>query len=698
MAWPRTEDGEASFRNAIHGQVSGQVVQTASVGAVHFHGAPAAQDVTPSQLPPAPTAFVARERELALLDGLSEPRTRGVAPIVIRGVAGVGKTSLALRWMHELAPRFDDGRLFVNLSDPGSGEPVTASEVLEWFLLSLGVAAERIPLETQRRYALYRSVTAHRQILVLLDNAVSASQVRPLLPAGQGSVVVVTSRSRLSGLALDGARWLDVDPLDHSDSLRLLRALVGDDRVGAESEDAVRVASFCGGLPLALSVVAARLASRARRTFAREAGDLSGEGDRLAGLTLDTETSVEVVLDMSLAALLDDEEAVYRLCAWHPGREFGGQVLAAALDWPEGRVVKALDGLVEASLLTETGEDRFALHDLVRLHARHLDSDNGQVLQRRMTDWYLDRAAAADTVVHPRRPRLAPVYQTADGSAFTDTAAALGWLTRERANLRAALESAASRGWDDVVWQFCETLWGYFLHTRRYGEWIDMQRVGVASARHCGDRRAEALIRIQLGYALTKIGRRTEAVEQIAIARDLARTAQDPRAEATALEQLGLAVLDDDPHAALDFFSQARDLHQRLGRDRGVALCRRRIGEVLLALGRYDDAVTEFSAVAEAMAVLGDPTQHARAVTMLGAAHSRAGRLPQAERVLRDAFEAMREFGSAYYQAEIAAALGDVSALAGDQESAVRWWDQAATLYDLVEDPKAELMRSRVRG
>jgi tetratricopeptide (TPR) repeat protein len=685
------DSGLDSVRNALEGRV-GNVIQAGRVDSVHFHASPKVESA-PSQLPPAPAGFVARERELTELDHLYASASRAVTPIVVSGIGGVGKTSLALRWMESVSAQFDDGQLFVDLTDAATGEPVRAADVLEWFLLSLGIAAERVPVEPQRRAALYRSVTASRQLVVLLDNAVSAAQVRPLIPAGAGSAVVVTSRSRLTGLALDGARWVDLEPLDEADSLRLLGSVVGGGRVGTESDAAGQVARLCGGLPLALSVVAARLAARGRRTFAREVAEL--RSDRLTGLTLDQETSVEIVLDVSCSALDDEAQAVYEGCAWHPGREFGLDVVAAALGWAPARAERALDGLLEASMVSETAESRFALHDLVRIHARRLGVLDGEAVRHDMVEWYLDRAVAADVAVHPLRPRLAARYRDVSASPFADAPEAIGWLEAERANLRAAVDAAVSSHDDEVVWQFCEALWGFFLHTRRYGEWIDLQLVGIDSAQRCGNRRAEALLRNQLGYALVKTGRAEEAMRHNTIALELARAEQDLPAQATALEQLGLAAKGDDPDRALAYFRESLELNERIERPRGVALCRRRIGETLADLGRPEEAVAEFAAVAEVMARLGDATQHARAMTVLAATCLRLGRPEHAERVLREAMEAMRAFGSPYYQAEILAVLGDVAEHHGDRAAAVRWWTSAAALYEQVDEVKAQVMLER---
>ncbi|MGX7828026.1 NB-ARC domain-containing protein [Actinokineospora sp. 24-640] len=630
------------------------------------------------QVPPGPAGFVGRESELAELD-----RLRHRAPVVVCGMAGVGKTSLALRWAQRSQTAFADGQLFANL---GGVEPVTPSTVLEWFLLSLGTTPEQVPADLDRRAGLYRSLTARRVLLVVLDNAVSAAQVRPLLPTGPECAAVITSRARLSGLGLDGARWLDLDPMAERDSLRLLRSAVGEERVSAEAPAAEAVARLCGGLPLALSVVGARLATRARRTFARELADLAAEHTRLSELALDADASVELVLDLSRAALPADVLATYACAGRHPGREFGAAAVAAGLGWPAPRAQRALDSLVEAGMATEPEEGRYTLHDLIRLHAMNTGAPTAR---EAMVRWYLDIAVAADTVIHPLRPRLGPRYGQVDADRFPDSAAAIVWLDRERANLRAALDTAAARAWDDVAWQFCEALWGLFLHTRRYGEWIDMQLVGAAAAHRVGDRRAEARVRVQLAYAYTKTGRTTEASTEISTALELARAEGDEAMEASALEQLGL--LTTDPLRAMEHFTRSRDLHERLGRPRGTALCRRRIGEVLVTLGRIDEAITEFTAVAATMAELGDLTQHTRAVTMLSAAHLRAGDRDRARGALSAALTTMRGFGSPHYQAEILTAMADA-----DPDNATRWLTEAADLYDEVGDPKATAIRARL--
>ncbi|OLR89663.1 hypothetical protein BJP25_04715 [Actinokineospora bangkokensis] len=659
-------------------------MQAASVRDVHFH--PAAREVVPRELPPDPGGFVGRDAELAALDAALDAVAGTSAPIVVTGVPGLGKTALAVHWLHRVGAGFDDGQLVARLRDPDTGEPRTPAAVLGGFLLSLGVEPDRVPLERERCEVLYRSMTADRRLVVLLDDAVSAAQVRPLLPAA--GLVVVTSRARLSGLAVVGARWVDPGPVAGADALRLFDAVVGAERVAAEPGAALAAAELCGGLPLALGVVAARLAGRAHRTFATEVGELRGEAGRVDRLALRGGESVGVVLDVAASALDERTARVHRACAWHPGREFGAAVVAAGVDEPVADVLDAVDELVEANLVAEVADGRFGMHDLVRLHARGWAGDGGRRVRERMVEWYLDRVVAVDLVVHPRRPRLGPRYGRVEPAACTP-AAALAWVAVERESITAAVAAAVELGRDDLVWQFCEALWGDFLHSRRYAEWIDLQHAGVAAAQRLGDRRAEALVRVQLGYACAKLGRRAEAVEHDTAAVDLARAAGDAAAEASALEQLGVAVVDDDPEAAAAHYRRARDLNVGLGRVRGVALCDRRIAEVLLRRGRFDDAARLLGSVAATMRDLGDPTQHARAVMRTAEAHVLAGAPGRALDVLRAALAEMAEFGSPHYQAEILERMGEVAARTGDVDGAARHWAGAAGFFEATGDRAA---------
>lgn len=677
------------------------MVQARSIGSVTFQ-LPGKASPVPLQLPNSPRFFTTREGELRTLRRWRGENGDRPLLLVVSGPAGVGKTTLALRWLHDMREEHPDGQLFVELSDADS-VPVTPDEALDWLLRSLGVAADDVPAERPQREALFRTLTAQRSVAVLLDDALSAAQVRPLIPAGDRSVVVVTSRMRLSGLAMDGAWVLDVDPLDTTASVELLKAIVGPQRVGAEPDSAAELASFCGGLPLALSIVGARLAARPRRSLAREVSDLRAERNRLEGLALDKDVSMDAVLDVSYRSLGPDSGMLYRLIGLHPGPEFGMDVLAAVSGWPRPRAESAVHGAVEANVLTEVQEDRFRCHDLVRLHAARVaeqHNDDCAALRRQVIEWYLDCAVAADIVIHPLRPRLGPRYSDpAQPDMFGERGAALRWMEVERRNVRGALQVAFDEQQHELVWQFCEALWGFFLHTRHYTEWIEMHELGLRSSVRCGDRRAEARLCSQLGFAYAKLGRFDDAIAQNTRALRLAQQAGDAQAAATALSQLGRAARGQkDLGKALDYYRRAREIQQDLGEVRGVALCTRRIGDVLGRLGHPHEALAELHKAAGMMAELGDETQHARALMEIGRAGLRAGMADHATAPLEQALTMMRGFGSLYYQAEILAELARVEQARGDLDAALAHYREAIDLYTAVEDPQAEVLQELLDG
>ncbi|MFC0104827.1 tetratricopeptide repeat protein [Kibdelosporangium aridum] len=662
---------------------------------------PPNQSRTPFQTPAPPPHFVGRDRELADLARWVTSEPRGPRTIVLSGPAGVGKTALALQWVATLRETYVDGLLFADLGR-GSLGPVTPSDTLEGFLLALGVEGKRIPVDYGQREALYRSVTADLRLVVLLDNAQSATQVRPLLLAGEHSVVVVTSRFRLSGLALDGAQWLDVNPLDVAQSLAVLRRMAGDKRVDAESDSAHELAVLCGGLPLALTIVGARLATRPKRRLANEAANLRVENRRLAELALAGAASIEAVFDVSYLDLSEDAALAYRSCAWHPGPDFGIGVAAAMLGWGERRAESALDALLEANFLVEIDDRRFTYHDLLRVHARqHAEeaerSDLRQITLRRAIEWYLDQVMSAELAIHPHRPRVSDRFVTATDDRFDSEQNALLWLESHRVHLTSAVEIAANGAWHELVWQLCEALWGFFLHTRHYRDWIRLHQLGITAAQHDAARRAEARMRSQLGFAYAKLRRYDEAIAENTLALRLSEQEGDIQGMATATSQLGRAAREvGELSEALRYYDQARQLQQEIGQWRGVALCRRRIGQILSKLGRHDEARHELIAAGATMRDLGDTTQHARTLSALAEAHIRAGKPELARPCLHEALSLMRDFGSPYYQAEILAQIGDLARQQGDTESAMDSYRVAAELYAAVGDPNADVMRAHL--
>lgn len=700
--------GIESVRNQIVGTAGGRVVQAGTVEEVHFHAAdrfgdrPDHGSLVPAQLPSRLRRFVGRDGELDVLRGLRADHLDSPLLVVLSGPGGVGKTSLAARWLQEMSGDLPGGFLYAELGG-GSAEPDSPGRTLGWFLESLGVPGERIPAEPAHRAALFRSMTARSRLAVCLDNAAYAAQVRVLLPAGPSNVVVVTSRSRLTGLALDGAAFLGVEPLPEDDALSVLEGLIGRRRVAEEAEASRRLVRLCGGLPLVVSIVGARLAARPRRRLRDEAGALLDDQQRLA-LRLPGEEPVGAVFNASYAGLGVQGRRAYRVCSGHPGREFGVAVVAAAVRWTEVDTAVVLSELVEASLLVETEDERYAFHDLVRAHARERaevedGADFAAGTARRMVSWYVTRSVAADLVLHPLRSHVGPLHEGDERQTevFENEHAAMSWFERERVNLLVVVDYAFTCGWDDEAWQMCEALWGYFLRTRRYGDWIAMQTTGIASAMRCGNQRAEARLRSQRGFACSKLRRFDDAIAENTRALEIADEIGDAQARATALSQLGRAARGKgDLAGALAYHRRARQTCEDMGRQRGVALNRRRIGSILMEMGDLGAAVAELHAAAEAMAALRDRIQHSRCLQFLGAAHQLAGRHELAMAALGEALVAVSDAESPYYQAEVLAQLGEVAEHQGDRADAADAYRRAGALYEVVEDPKAEIMRSRL--
>lgn len=685
--------GPRTTRNQLFGSISGAVIQAGNIG--HVHLPPEASTHPPSQLPPASRFFTGRDREMAELARWCADSGADPVVAVITGPGGVGKTTLALRWLHDRRNDFPDGQLYAELGgaqSSGTG-PARPEEVLEWFLLALGLPPERVPAGLAERASLYRSMTADRVIAVLLDNALSVAQVRSLLPASTGSVVVVTSRWRLAGLRIGGARFLAVEPLGLDESVALLDRIVGDDRVVDERDQATELARLCGGMPIALSVAGARLTARPNRPLGREVGQLR-EADPLAALAVDGEASVQAVFDVSYDDLRPHEARVYRTSALHPGRSFGVGVVAAGVRQPVEDVEDALAALAERSLLTETADRRFRFHDLLLVHAQHhadrepLDARRGAV--RRMIEWYLDMLVRVDLTLRPTRRRIGPRFQAllADPARFETPQVALGWAEYERDNIVHAVRAAVEREWADVAWQFCEALWGFLVLTRHYDMWLDVHKVGLAAAVHCDNRPATARLHTQLAGGLAGMRQYEKARDHLGKALDIARHDGDRFGAADALAELaGIARVEGDLTGALDHLSEIRAIREVIGTDRALAVCRRLIGEVLCELGRFEEGTAELTRAAAALADVGDVRQQERALTGLGIAYTRWDRPAAARERLDRALDMARQLGIRHDEAVILAALGDVAERTGDLAAARTQWSAAAAIFAETDDP-----------
>ncbi|WP_405608455.1 NB-ARC domain-containing protein [Streptomyces sp. NBC_01508] len=498
---PAPSTPPASAANSIAGgaRIDGSAVQAGEIhGGVHFHdhGRQRSRTPVPRQLIPGPAHFTDRALDLAALDALraAHPGTSSLM-IVVTGTAGVGKTALTSRWLHGLTADYPDGQLYVDLRGHSKDGPVRPGAVLGQFLRAFGL--DQAPAALAEQAALWRTVTAELRIAVHLDNALSAAQIRPLLPAAATALVAVTSRNRLPGLSVDGAAFHQLDVLDPAAAVELLSRRLGGERVARENEAAYRLAQLCAGLPLALCVAGARMAARPRQPLTAMTRAMSREGGRLATLDAGGDRAVESALDESYEALSTETARGYRQLGLPPVAELCTAVAAAACDLTVERAERLLDELIEVNLVEELGPDRYRFHDLVRLHAAQLaaahdSSEARDGVVRRVADWYLATATAAEALLSPSRRTLRRDYAVAPTGVprFEDTRAALDWLDTERLHLMALLRTAVEHGWDATAWQLADSSQPLFLRLRPYDLWVEAHHAGLAAAKGRRIRRA----------------------------------------------------------------------------------------------------------------------------------------------------------------------------------------------------------------
>ncbi|MEN8651425.1 BTAD domain-containing putative transcriptional regulator [Streptomyces sp. 21So2-11] len=504
------------------------------------HGPPHSPlPTTVDLLPRMPRGFHGRAGELTALSRAAA----GEAPVcLVTGPAGVGKTALVVHWAHRNRAGFPGGLLYADLRGfSDTGEP-TLVEVLREFLLALGVAPRRIPESANGASALFRSLAADRQLLVVLDNARGSEQVRELLPGGVRCVTVVTSRYRLRGLiASDAARPVPVDVLEPEDGTALLAAVLGKERVLAEAVAARRLAELCGGLPLALRVAAARLADQPDWSLSAMSAELSDESSRLGLLDVE-DTGVRAALRLTVRRLPEDAAHHFAHLGRHPGTHVDRYTAAALAGTDPVTAEAALDRLTAAHLVNRTGPGRWTLHDLVRLYARGLDAEPDAVV--RVLDHSVATALAAADAVEPGDESCfelpADFHPPRAIRKFADRDQAMAWYAAERDDLTLAAAAAHAAGLHSRTWRIILALWPQMVW-RVLDGWTPLLQTALDAARADADTRAESRVLALLGWVLTEEGRTREALVHLEAAPALAARAGDLRGEATARVNLSLA-------------------------------------------------------------------------------------------------------------------------------------------------------------
>lgn len=664
----------------------------------------------PAQLPRPPAGFVGRAAELARLSGLLDSPVGEARIAVVNGPAGVGKTSLALSWAHGRLDEFPDGQLFVDLHGYDRADPEAPGRVLERFLLALGIPGYQIPADLAQREDLYRSCMAGRRVLLVLDNAQDYQQVRSLLPGSATCLTVVTSRGKLGGLVAEtGAALVPVGMLPLEEAVEVLGRIAGTDRVAATPEAARDLARLCGGLPLALRISAVRLIEDPDVPLSGLAAELTPEEDRLAGLGLPGDDhTVSRALDHTCQRLTAAQSRLFRLLGLHPGASIG-LAAAGALADPDGplrgtaapHVRQTLRALDTVHLLDRVGQDRYTMHDLVRLYSREsgpIEAAEQDAALTRLFDWYISVGAAAQEAVNPGGLTLPTDlrHQWSGPMPFEDNNGALDWFDQELANLTALIQLAAARSDHRAVWQLAAALPRYLMRRHRLDAMVETQRLGEEAALALGDELAAATLagnlaiaysmrhdpqgrepyeraiaiflrhgdlrravgaRLNLGNLEYMLGRLAEACVIISEGTAAARELGDEYLLLRALGALGLARADLGEHEeARELLTEALAVAEAGGNEQMVETTRGQLALVLNRLGEYEEALALGRQSLAAARQDGNPMRVGHNLDEIGIALAALSRPAEAREAWREAAQVLAAIGSPQAE-EVAARL-----------------------------------------
>jgi tetratricopeptide (TPR) repeat protein len=694
---------------ATRSELSGSahdVVQARDVsGGVHFHQLHPVERTVPRQLPGDVRGFVGRGSELDFLDSVGNRPGAGQETVVIStiaGTAGVGKTSLAVHWAHRARDRFPDGQLYINLRGYDPGPQVTAGQALQRFLVALGVAPPAVPEDTEAQAALYRSLLSGKRVLIVLDNAATVAQVRPLLPGAATCLVLVTSRSRLAGLVVrDGAHRLNLDVLTPAESVDLITRITAGHRDADPPEAVAELGRLCAYLPLALRIAGERAATHPRWPLEELIRELRDESSLWDALSADEESdAVHAVFAWSYRALPAEAARLFRLLGLHPGPDFSVLAAAELGGVPPTRARRLLDSLVGANLLGETAYDRCQFHDLLRAYAAEQAThdatpDERRAAVARICGWYY-RAMAAAAAVHDAFYAddwgVAPAPDDLAGlPSFADYDQAMAWFTTETDNLVATCRAAAAAGLDDIAWTLPALLRTPYLDRRPAGEWIQLAQPALAAATRLGDARGRAITLVGLSIAYRQLQQIEPAIAHSRAALEAAETIGDPYQTAAALVMLGHAqrrgrLLDD----AVRSYEQALRVAAAGELPLWTVWATIGLAEALLDAGHNEQAGRR---IAEALALLrpglGDGAR-SECLAVLAWINRESGRLDDADTNIHEALAIAYDTKNILFQGSFEIELGRVLFAAGRHGEALTAFQHATTIGRRMGDRSTE--------
>ncbi|GHH30468.1 hypothetical protein Srubr_80330 [Streptomyces rubradiris] len=663
-----------------------------------------------AQLPVVTAGFVGRESELAQLDAvLNGPLQPGTPrTVAIDGPPGVGKTALALRWAHNVAPFFPDGQLYVDLQGySGNGPDVYPEVVLEKFLFALGVPASDIPEGSDERAALYRSLLVGRRVLLILDNAADSGQVEPLLPAASDCAVVITSRSRLFAMAVrTHATRVTLRPLSRAESHLLLRTVLGPERVAGQMHALDELARLCGRLPLALRIVAEHAVVDPHLSPEQMLSGLVVEERLLELLSPDDSIAVRAVFSWSYRKLDDDCRRMFRLLSLHPGTAVSAQAAAALAGWDRAHVVSVLERLHSTHLLERLDGGAYRLHGLLRLYAAERarvdeNEDERRRAVERLVLWYLRAVTAARGQLAPFRSRLDWLHHESDDDGpgpFCDAEAALRWCDVELPNFVPVCRLAAEWGCHDVLAAFVLRLFDYLMLRKPWTVWVTSHQLGLEAAEKTGDQRALAWLKTHLAHARWWLRDRAESGRLYEEAMALHRACGDRCGEAWSLAGMATAARDrGDPGQAYGLSMRAVRIFEEVGDEEGHAAALAILCDIETQAGKSDAAL---EAVRHSLRLCEEIRDHQRLgrglIKMSGICEFR-GDVEQALRYARLAIDLHRSDNDRWSEAGGLVWLGDLLARFGEKDRATEAWNAALRLYDELGDPRAESLSQELQ-
>jgi DNA-binding SARP family transcriptional activator/tetratricopeptide (TPR) repeat protein len=670
------------------------------------HGGPAGGDAprsAPHQLPAAIGPLRGREDEITELDRRFGTRpTDDTAPALVGivGAGGIGKTALALHWAHRHGDRFPDGRLYLNLRGYGPDAALEPGKALEMLLRTLRASSGWIPADLEERAALYRSAIGDRRMLIILDNARDSEQVRPLLP-GSTCAVIVTSRNQLRGLTVhDGAHQIALRRIEPDATADLLADATARPAATFDAGEARRLTELCAGLPLAVRIVAERIA-RTGEELSAALAQLSRATSRLDELDSgDADvTDVRAVLSWSYRTLDAAAARAFRLLGMQPGPDIGLPAAAALLGEPQPAARRTLDRLIAVHLLERHQSDRYRMHDLLRIYAAERAGDADAAAVGDLLDWYLQTSAEAYTSVNPAnaRARIGLPGDRVNPLTFGGMKAGLDWFETEHQCLIAAADYASAHGYDEHTWKIVWSMTDFFIRGKPFGQWCAAATAGLAAARRTGSLTGQGEMLDHFGWIYADLRRWDEALDALHERLELSRTADSAEDEATAFGNIGWVLNRYGKYEqAVEYFTKAIEIFDRLGHELNAVPSVINLGYAYVQLARYREAFEHLERAMEIITRHGERRNLSFVLRNIGAAHAGMGEHETALDYFRQALAVNRYFSSRRLEASVLVSIGDSLTVLDRTTEARDHWTQALDIFTDLGAPEATEVRARL--